>query len=151
MYLLKDNDTIIYPYSIQKLKRDNPNVSFPAKITDKMLESFNVYKVHTVNKPDVDYTKDVREDTPMMVGSMYFQTWIIEDADSYTINKRVEIKWNEVREKRNELLKESDWTQFNDSPITGSKLEEWKTYRMELRDITNQDDPFNIVWPTSPK
>ena len=41
-----------------------------------------------------------------------------------------------IRNKRNELLKESDWTQVNDSPLPDSKKAEWATYRQELRDLT---------------
>ena len=41
-----------------------------------------------------------------------------------------------IRNKRNELLKESDWTQAIDSPLPDIKKEEWATYRQELRDLT---------------
>ena len=41
-----------------------------------------------------------------------------------------------IRNKRNELLKESDWTQVNDCPLSDSKKTEWATYRQELRDLT---------------
>lgn len=27
----------------------------------------------------------------------------------------------------------------------------WEPYRQELRDVTSQSDPFNIVWPTLPQ
>jgi len=27
----------------------------------------------------------------------------------------------------------------------------WATYRQELRDITTQSDPFNIIWPSKPE
>jgi hypothetical protein len=26
----------------------------------------------------------------------------------------------------------------------------WKEYRQALRDVTLQDDPFNIIWPDEP-
>jgi len=41
-----------------------------------------------------------------------------------------------IRNKRNELLKESDWTQVNDCPLSDSEKTEWATYRQELRDLT---------------
>ena len=41
-----------------------------------------------------------------------------------------------IRNKRNELLKESDWTQAIDSPLLDIKKAEWATYRQELRDLT---------------
>lgn len=56
--------------------------------------------------------------------------------------------WQWVRADRNRMLKESDWTQGTDAPI--ASREAWATYRQELRDITNQPDPLNIVWPEKP-
>jgi hypothetical protein len=48
------------------------------------------------------------------------------------------------------LLSQSDWTQFIDSPIRGSSLNAWQTYRQSLRDITSQENPFSLSWPTRP-
>ena len=59
-----------------------------------------------------------------------------------------------IRNKRNELLKESDWTQVNDCPLSDSKKAEWATYRQELRDLTTTYlDAVaieEIVFPTKP-
>tara|TARA_R110000765_G_scaffold144600_1_gene246661 strand:+ start:216 stop:596 length:381 start_codon:yes stop_codon:yes gene_type:complete len=59
-----------------------------------------------------------------------------------------------IRNKRNELLKESDWTQAIDSPLPDIKKEEWATYRQELRDLTttysNAVAIEEIVFPTKP-
>jgi len=46
-----------------------------------------------------------------------------------------------LRIHRNWLLKDSDWTQFNDSPLSTSKKAEWATYRQALRDITKTAKP----------
>ena len=151
MYLKVSGSTITYPYSVYDLKAENPNTSFPTTIPDSLLEEFGVYKVESKDSGyDNDDTKDVLEITPILSGSVYVQTYQITDADSETIEKRKEIKWAEVRTTRNTLLSESDWTQFQDSPITGSTLTEWQTYRQSLRDVTTQSDPYNIVWPTIP-
>ena len=151
MYLKVSGSTITYPYSVQNLKNENPNISFPTIISDSLLESFNIYQVEMKNSGyDNDDSKDVTEVTPTLSGSIYMQTYTISDADTETINKRREIKWSEVRSGRDSLLSESDWTQFNDSPISGSTLTDWQTYRQSLRDITNQSDPYDITWPNIP-
>ena len=151
MYLKVSGSTIIYPYSVQNLKNENPNTSFPTIISDSLLESFNIYQVEVRNSGyDNDDSKDVTEITPTLSGSVYIQTYSVTDADTDTINKRKEIKWSEIRSTRNTLLTESDWTQFQDSPITGSVLTDWQTYRQSLRDVTNQSDPYNISWPSKP-
>lgn len=59
-----------------------------------------------------------------------------------------------LRESRADLLKQSDWTQSADSPLSDSKKAEWATYRQALRDLTNnytnEDSINDIVWPTKP-
>jgi len=151
MYLKVSGSNITYPYSVQDLKLENKNISFPTSIPDSLLETFGIYKVELRDSGyDDDYTKDVVEITPILSGSVYVQTYQISDADETTINIRKEQKWEEIREQRNQLLSECDWTQFQDSPVTGSKLTEWQTYRQELRNITTQENPYNIIWPTKP-
>ncbi len=56
-----------------------------------------------------------------------------------------------LRHYRDTLLRESDWTQFTDSPLTDSKKTEWKTYRQSLRDLpATESDPENATFPTKP-
>ena len=43
-----------------------------------------------------------------------------------------------LRNVRNQLLEESDWTQINDSQLSTDKKTEWQKYRQELRDITKK-------------
>lgn len=60
-----------------------------------------------------------------------------------------------IRNKRNELLKESDWTQVNDAPLADSKKQEWATYRQELRDLPSTHQSANnitdVIFPTNPE
>jgi len=59
-------------------------------------------------------------------------------------------KLNRLREKRNWLLQETDW--MANSDVTMS--DDWKTYRQNLRDLTNDLDTVekikNVTWPTQP-
>lgn len=58
---------------------------------------------------------------------------------------------NEIRDLRNRLLLESDWTDLPNSPLSETKKQEWLDYRQELRDITLQSGfPDNIIWPVKP-
>ena len=150
MYLKLKDGNITYPYTLDDLKRENSNVSFPISITNDILENFDVYPVQSVSVDD-DYTKNIVEGTPIFSGSVYIQTWNITDATEEEINTKKEEKWIEIRDIRDSLLAQSDWTQFQDSPITGSNLTEWQTYRQSLRDITNQSNPFSLTWPVRPE
>jgi len=151
MYIKVSGSVTTYPYTLQQLKLDNINVSFPKVISNEILNNFYTYKVIPVGLDDSDYTKNYEEGTPIQSGSVYVQNWLITSASAEEITERENTQWDEVRSERNRLLTECDWTQMNDTPISGSKLTEWRTYRQSLRDITNQSNPFEISWPTKPE
>jgi t-SNARE complex subunit (syntaxin) len=95
-----------------------------------------------------DYTKNITEGTPVLTDGVYYQNWIQTDASESEINYRLENQWFTIREIRNQLLTECDWTQLSDIPTEIKNL--WSSYRQDLRDITNQTNPFNIIWPVKP-
>tara|TARA_R100000664_G_scaffold19427_1_gene28597 strand:- start:1626 stop:2027 length:402 start_codon:yes stop_codon:yes gene_type:complete len=58
--------------------------------------------------------------------------------------------WDVVREKRDRLLKDSDWAMTTGATIDQAQ---WSAYREKLRDIpqTYKDkETSEIVWPTAP-
>jgi hypothetical protein len=147
MYLRIKNNEIVYPYSLQKLREDNYNVSFPSEMTESLMREWDIYEVRQTPKPN-DYTKNISEDTPILIDGVYYQNWIQTNATQSEIDIRISDKWEEVRNQRNELLQECDWTQLADIPQLTKDL--WSTYRQQLRDITTQSNPFSIVWPVKP-
>jgi hypothetical protein len=57
----------------------------------------------------------------------------------------------DARNMRDSLLLKCDYLLLPDSPIIEGTLNQWKIYRQELRDVTEQVDfPTDVVWPTSP-
>lgn len=57
----------------------------------------------------------------------------------------------QVRAKRDSLLRASDYYMMSDYPSTYAGHELVKTYRQALRDITKQEGfPTEVVWPTKP-
>jgi len=74
-----------------------------------------------------------------------------------------EIAWNNgafdraiasLRAKRNALLKDSDHTVLQDSPLTPAKKSEWMTYRTSLRNLpqglTTVEQINNLAYPLKP-
>lgn len=56
-----------------------------------------------------------------------------------------------IRNIRNQLLQDSDWTQLVDSPLDSAAKSLWATYRQDLRDITeNIDENGEVTFPTKP-
>lgn len=63
-----------------------------------------------------------------------------------------EIK-NNVRFKRNTLLRDTDWTQSIEAPIIYKQeplLTDMRVYRQALRDMPGTMDPANVIYPTPP-
>lgn len=60
--------------------------------------------------------------------------------------------WLHVRIKRNQLIKATDYILLPDiqAALNQEQKDAWLLYRQELRDITEQPDPCNIIWPTKP-
>ena len=63
-------------------------------------------------------------------------------------------EWKQIREERDRLLTNSDWTQGGDTPLTSAKKTAWATYRTKLRDVPkDQKDKTtyaSITWPSEP-
>jgi len=65
----------------------------------------------------------------------------------------VSVKSDIVRNQRNTLLMESDWTQAADSPLSDDDKATWATYRTSLRNLTNHENWPELLeedWPTKP-
>lgn len=57
-----------------------------------------------------------------------------------------------VRQQRNTLLAESDWTQLADSPLDADGKLAWALYRESLRMIPQQEGfPEAVNWPPKPQ
>ena len=56
-----------------------------------------------------------------------------------------------LRETRDLLLNQSDWTRMDDNQLSSDKKAEWAIYRQALRDLpANTADPANPTYPTKP-
>ena len=56
---------------------------------------------------------------------------------------------NEIRQKRNKLLQETDWTQLPDVPVITQQ--KYLNYRQSLREVTEQPGfPNTVTWPELP-
>ena len=84
-------------------------------------------------------------------GSYQSNEYVITDGSAVT---RTDNVLDIVRDLRNSLLLESDWTQVADTPLTDSKKTEWATYRQTLRDLpannTSATSIDDVTFPTPP-
>jgi hypothetical protein len=69
--------------------------------------------------------------------------------DPAKVQAKLDAQWTSVRTQQRQKLYESDWTcSVTDYEVPNKP--EWVQYRAALRDVTNQADPFAIVWPVAP-
>jgi len=168
-----------YPYSTGQLRRDNPNVSFPRNIPLEIMRRYGMRPVTTEAMPDYDpltqkvttattptrnvvrlmteedatdpITNEVNTD---LVGTpIYGNDWVLTrtvvdlTADEIAANNAATAETN--RDKRNELLAETDYLALSDMTLSA----EMTTYRQALRDITSHANWPNLSdddWPTKP-
>jgi len=121
-----------------------PDTSFPANGPSTEWIKAESYYIITAWKPYDHAAEKLIPANPHLYDGM---CCIVEVAalTEEELQSRVDSQWQAVRNQRNQLLKDSDWTQLADTPVDKTS---WATYRQELRDITAQPDPFNITWPT---
>jgi len=76
MFAKAANGQIVeYPYSLAKLKADNPGTSFPRDMTNERLAEYGVYPVTQVAAPASTLTQDPVEQTPQLVNGVWTQVW----------------------------------------------------------------------------
>lgn len=144
-----------YPYSIDQLKRDNPNRAFSNNIPEEILNSLGAYTVVHASTPSYDNMTQRIETSnlPVLVDGVWTITrTVVELTDEQKI-ERVASVASYVRSMRNNLL-ESKIDKINAvrwASLTADEQASWTTYRQALLDITAQAGfPSSVTWPTAP-
>lgn len=90
------------------------------------------------------------DEVPTRLPPKAYDFFVFDYAAKQWVDPRTnETQWAVVRSDRNQRLLRTDWTQLADIFLETKAL--WEPYRQALRDVTNQSDPFNIIWPTPPQ
>jgi hypothetical protein len=130
------------PYSVDQLRMDNPNTSFPVVPSDLLLAGYDVFPYTRPAQPTVDWmtstlTNGDFEQDPSGAWSQPFVVELLPVDDAS----------GNVRSERNRLLQQTDWMALSDNTLTP----EYAAYRQELRDVTSQIGfPYNVDWPVEP-
>ena len=141
-----------YPYIEAKLRFDNPNVSFPASMSDADLAAWNVYPVMQTPIPTFNsLTHRIHELAPVNRDGQWYQVWDIEPLTDPEASMAHYDAMNALRDERDARLRDSDWTQIPDAPLSTEQKVTWAKYRQALRDVPeNTDNPLAPVWPVAP-
>lgn len=151
---IQDNQIEKFPISLGDLKERFPNTSFTLPLNAEDLSGFGVVEVESLPVPDHDSaTQRAKQKDPEYLDGRWVSGFNVvnipqKELDAAAEEKRVEAE-NSVINERNNLLRESDWTQLPTGPLTQEQKDSWETYRQALRDISIQEGyPFDVTWPT---
>jgi hypothetical protein len=86
---VKDNVVEKYPYSVEELKAENRDISFPTQVGLETLAEFGVFPIVRLAKPEIDYTKNLNEDTPQFINDEWVQVWEVTPASEDEILQRI--------------------------------------------------------------
>ena len=138
MYYLSKNKNPFGNYST--LQKDFFQNSY--SLTDEQAKDYIYYNgcVNILEEPDEKY-KD--SNVTLVPNTALWEKWS-EIAKENTAEQ--------VRNKRDKLLLETDWTQIPDVALNEKQKQMFKEYRQTLRDIPQQPNfPEKIDWPKKPK
>lgn len=149
-----NNQIIEYPYSLEKLRSDNKNTSFPRNLVTlpQLLKDFGVHKVVEANIPSIDERsyKLIKKDKPELLNDVWTLGWNTVEKSAEEKQEYYDQAVLRVKNTRTSLLAASDWTQLPDAPV--DKIA-WATYREALRNITSSSNfPYinDEDWPIQP-
>lgn len=126
-----------------------PHVSFPPSGPEEQwLEDNNIKPVTYWKSHDLLTEKLVPCDPYLEDGEVYAVE--VEPYTEEELEARNQSQWAKVRVQRNKLLADTDWVVLKALEASTAVTQVWMGYRQALRDITEQEDPFNIVWPELP-
>jgi hypothetical protein len=148
-YVQAQGDTFIrHIFDVEPTQWDADNYCYARRLTDEQVAHFGVHKKQIVTPPYHEpATQNLEEGPALLINGVWTQNYIVSDLDADESAAKVGAQWNVIRAERNRLLVASDWTQLPDAPVDAAA---WATYRQALRDVTDQANPFAIVWPESP-
>jgi len=148
---LTNGNVDTYPYNVGKLRRENPNTSFPKRIPDEMLAEWGVYPVTVTDMPSyTERTQTVTQDATLTgSGSSWTIGWAVSNKTAEEVQQYDENIATNNRGVRNSRLAETDYLALSDVTMSIDMT----SYRQALRDITTHNNWPNLDeadWPTTP-
>jgi hypothetical protein len=157
---IRESGQVMYESEFRSLFR---NTSLP-RLTKEVLDSLGADVVFEGAQAQPTRYQTAFRDGVEQIGDKWFTKYSIatfkdttdEDGNVITAEQqeaehiaRVDAEQaKSVRDSRNKLLSDCDWTQVVDSPVN---KEAWATYRQALRDLPDQAGfPFDVVYPDAP-
>ena len=123
----------------------NKHTSFPRIIDEPLQDQFGIDMIFEgpQKQGPPPYSQTYRDGIEEIKGKWYTK-YSIRQQDKKQIDDNYE---KNIRNRRDQLIKESDWRAVSDRKLEPA----WKRYRKALRDITKQEGfPHDVEWPVDP-
>lgn len=148
-YVQAQGDTFIrHIFDVEPTQWDADNYCYARRLTEEQVTHFGVHKKQIITPPYHDAaTQHLEEGPALLIDGVWTQNYIVSDLSADESAEKVGAQWDVIRAERNRLLVVSDWTQLPDAPVDAAA---WATYRQALRDVTDQANPFAVIWPQGP-
>ena len=151
MYAQVIDDLVIQIVDEQSLREMYPSTHFPAVITQVALDGFeNWYVIEDeASMPEYDKSSKKVEFVRAFNGTKVVGTYNVVDLSNAEKLAAKEARKRDVRYHRDNTLNSTDYLMTSDlfNSFSAADQEKIVEYRQALRDLTNQEDPFNITWP----
>jgi hypothetical protein len=134
MYVLAPNQQVkTYPYSVNQLRKDNPQVSFPASPSAEMLASYDVFFVVSASPVYDEATQVATENGCVFTGSQWQTAWTVRDKTAEELQAEAEAQAARIEAQRSEAYRnESDPIFFKYQRNEATK-EEWLDKIAEIK------------------
>jgi len=129
-----------------------PSTGFPIHITEQTYNEFG-YDV-VLEGPQAQPTRYQVgfADGVQQIDGKWFTKYSLADMDDEAKASKDEEQAKNVRTQRTEKLRDCDWTQLDDTPMSNTQKAGWATYRQALRDVPDQAGfPWEVEWPVQPE
>jgi hypothetical protein len=125
-------------WEIRPIGKMEIGTAFAKGTSNEVLANYDIYPVKKYVVTD-DTVVEERNPPVLINGEVHFYSERAKTSDEY---------WSEIRENRNQLLLDTDWTDLPNSPLTDAQKTNYQRYRTELRDMPQStSNPKDVVWP----
>lgn len=143
-----------FPYSLQELRLDYPNVSFPDIMsidTIPDLSDFGFVYVHPSPQPEYDMgLQKLTHDGLEFVDNKWVEKWLVEDLSTEEILSFNQTQLSDASSQATKLLSETDYLDLPNTANKITNIDEIIAYRDELRKIAIKPEIYN-VFPEKPQ
>lgn len=151
-YIKYKGNKVLRTLNHSQLMAELSGEDIPEELTEEFLKKHNIAEVPSCPTPS-----NLKEDKYHRLGFEYKKVkgkWtrevVLVPVHAWEVDSRYEEKCKQVRDRRNSLLQETDWTQLGD--VERGVGKKYLSYRQKLRDIPEQEGfPFTVGWPTPPR